>query len=260
MYIKNRAKILVIFLSLSATPAFAASLSVTIYGAGAVPLGGLGSSEAGHFDFLIEDNPYGPHDFVDIMGFTLNGTNAGISPGIGGKVGFGVEPWLDIETGFTYHFARSGGAPASEDVKEIRTGIGVFSLGANFKRGFGSVGAYFGGGAGCYFQTLELYASGTGRSGFVYSDVYTLDKTMGVSSLGLYFGGGLEIPLSGRTFLDVGSRAHWVLNGGDYSIEIHEEYGYDPYYSHEYVFDTPVHKTYNDFFVEVLVGFGWGVI
>jgi hypothetical protein len=245
---------------LSSVPALGASMSVTVYGGGAFPLGGLGSSEAGHFDFLIRDNPEGPHDLVDILGFTLNGGNAAISPGMGGKVEFGVKPWLDIETGFAYRFARGGGTPASEDVKEIRTGIAVLSAGANYKRRLGSVGAYFGGGAGYYFEDVELDASGTGRSGFVYSEVYTLDKTVFVTGPGLYFGGGFEIPLSKRTFLDVGSRAHLVLNEGDYSVKIHEEYGYDPYYSHEYVFDTPVHKTYNDFFVEVLVGFGWKLV
>jgi hypothetical protein len=256
----SNVRFLACLLSVTAVPAFTASLSVTVYGGGVFPLGGLGSSEAGHFDFLIQDNPEGPHDLVDILGFTLNGSNAAVSPGMGGKVEFGVKPWLDIETGFTYHFARGSGVPASEDVKEIRTGIAVLSAGANYKRPLGSVGVYLGGGAGYYFEEVELNASGTGRSGFVYSDVYTLDKTVFVTGPGLYFGGGLEIPLSKRTFLDVGSRAHWVLNDGDYSIKIHEEYGYDPYYAHEYVFDTPVHKTYNDLFVEVLVGFGWGVM
>jgi hypothetical protein len=245
---------------LSCVQAFALPTGVTVYGGGTFPLGGLGSPEAGHFDFLIQDNPEGPHDLVDILGFTLSGGNAAVSPGMGGKVEFGVKPWLDIETGFTYRFARDGGVPATEDVTEIRTGIAVLSAGVNYKRSLENVGVYFGGGAGYYFENVELDASGTGRSGFVYSEVYTLDKTVLVTGPGLYFGGGFKIPLSRRTFLDIGSRAHWVLNEGDYSIKIHEEYGYDTYYAHEYVFDTPVHKTYDDFFVEVLVGFGWGVV
>ncbi|HUU56369.1 MAG TPA: hypothetical protein VMW93_03410, partial [bacterium] len=94
-------------------------------------------------------------------------------------------------------------------------------------------------------------------SGFVYSNVYTLEKSVSTAGWGAYGGGGLAYPLAGGLSVDLTARYHWIPNGGTYDILIHETYGYDPYYYSEYVFGTPLYKTYDDQFVEIALGLAY---
>lgn len=238
----------------TAAPAFAVSVSVGLYGGAALPVGGLASPDPGYFNWLIEDDPGSEHDLVDIRGLTLSGADAAPCPVAGVKSLVDVKRWLDVEAGAFYQFNRSRRSDAKSAVENAETKIAGVLVGANFKRGLGPFRAHVGGGAGRYFTEVSLYASGEGRSGFVYSNVYTLERSVDTSSWGWYAGGGVAYPLSAKISLELNTRLHAVVNDGAYDVLIHEEYGYEPYHKSEYVFETPVYKTYRDYFWELSAG------
>lgn len=244
----------------TATSAFAVSLSVGLYGGAALPVGGLASSDLGYFNWLIQDNPGSEHDLVDIQGLTLTGADATLCPVAGAKFMVDVTRWLDVEAGAFYQFNRSPRSNAKSAVESAEAKIIGALAGANFKRELGPFRARVGGGAGLYVEELSLYANGEGRSGFVYSRVYTLDKSVAVSGPGGFVSAGLSYPLSEKISMDFTSRYHRLANRGDYDVRVHETYGYEPYYEHEYVFDTPVHKAYVDQFLDILVGVTYRVL
>jgi hypothetical protein len=244
----------------TATAAFAASLSVGLYGGAALPVGGLASSDLGYFNWLIQDNPGSEHDLVDIQGLTLTGADAAPCPVAGAKLLVDVAAWLDVEAGAFYQFNRSRRSNAKSAVESAEAKIIGALAGANIKRELGPFRARVGGGAGYYFTEISLYASGEGRSGFVYSRVYTLDKSVGFYAPGGFVSAALSYPLSEKISMDFSSRYHRVANGGVYDVRVHETYGYEPYYEHEYVFDTPVHKAYDDQFVEISLGLAYRVL
>lgn len=237
--------------------ALAVSLSVGLYGGGALPLGGLASAELGHFNWLIQDNPGSEHDLVDIRGLTLTGSDAAACPVAGARASLGVLPWLDAELGLARLFGRSRRSAAKSPVSAPATTATSLLAGAALVRDLGPFRTHVDAGAGYYFTEISLYASGEGRSGFVYSSVYTLERSVDTSGWGWYAGGGAAYPLFAKAALEASARYHRVMNGGAYDILIHETYGYDPYHSTEYVFDTPVYKTYDDQFVELALGLSY---
>jgi hypothetical protein len=237
--------------------AFAVSLSVGLYGGAALPVGGLASSDLGYFNWLIQDNPGSEHDLVDIRGLTLTGSDAAACPAGGAKASLGVLPWLGAEFGFARLFDRSRHAAAKSPISAPATTATSLLAGAALARKFGRFRPYVDAGAGYNFTKVSLYASGEGRSGFVYSNVYTLERSVDTSGWGWYAGGGAAYPLFAKGALELAARYHRVANAGTYDVLIHETYGYDPYHSTEYVFDTPVYKTYDDQFVELTVGLSY---
>lgn len=243
----------------AAGSAFALSVDVGLYGGSAVPVGGLASSEPGYFNWLVQDNPGSEHDLVDIRGLTLAGSDAAVCPVAAAKVSFGLLPWLDVEANACRLFGRSRRSAPKSAIEGPLTNITALGGGAAFARDLGRVRPYVGAGAGYYFAEVSFYASGEGRSGFVYSDVYTLEKSVDTSSWGWYAGGGVTYPLFAKAALELSARYHRVMNGGTYDVLIHETYGYDPYYFTEYVFDTPVYKTYDDQFVAISLGLIYGI-
>jgi hypothetical protein len=244
----------------AAGSAFAVSVNVGLYGGAAVPLGGLASSELGYFNWLIRDNPGSEHDLVDICGLTLSGSDASVSPAAAAKASLGVLPWLEVEANACHLFSRSRRSARKSAVQGPRTDITSLGGGAAFARDLGRFRPYVGAGAGYYFTEVSLYASGEGRSGFVYSNVYTLERSVATSSWGWYAGGGVTYALFAKAALELAARYHRVMNGGTYDVLIHETYGYDPYHYTEYVFETPVHKTYDDQFVAISLGLTYRVM
>lgn len=240
--------------------AAAAGISVGLYGGAALPVGGLASPDLGYFNWLIEDDPGGEHDLVDIQGLTLSGADAAPCPVAGVKLLVDVKRWLDVEGGGLYQFNRPRRSDAKSAVENAETKTAGTLVGANFKRGFGPFRAHVGGGAGYYFTEISLYASGEGRSGFVYSNVYTLERSVDTSGWGWYAGGGITYPLSAKISLELKTRYHVVMNDGTYDVLIHEEYGYEPYHKSEYVFETPVYKTYDDQFVAISLGLIYNIL
>jgi hypothetical protein len=240
--------------------AAAAGVGVGLYGGAALPVGGLASSDLGYFNWLIQDNPGSEHDLVDVQGLTLTGGDAAPCPAAGVKLLVDVAAWLDVEAGAFYRFNRSRHANAKSAVESAEAKITGALAGANFKRDLGPFHARVGGGAGYYFTEVSLYASGEGRSGFVYSRVYTLDKSVAFSAPGGFVSAALSYPLSEKISTDLTSRYHRVANGGVYDVRVHETYGYEPYYEHEYVFETPLRKAYDDQFVDILVGVTYRVL
>jgi hypothetical protein len=247
----------IILLIAAASPALAVSLSVSLYGGAALPLGGLASADFGHFNWFIRDNPGSEHDLVDIRGLTLTGSDAAPGPFAGVKASAGLRRWLDVEIGFSRLFDRSRHSAAKSAVDAPATTVTSLLAGAALARDLGPLRAYVDAGAGYYFTEVSLYASGEGRSGFVYSNVYTLERDVDTSSWGWYAGGGAAYPLFARAALELTARYHRVMNGGTYDILIHEAYGYDPYHYTEYVFETPLYKTYDDQFVELALGLSY---
>jgi hypothetical protein len=243
----------------AAGSAFAVSVDVGFYGGAAVPVGGLASSELGYFNWLIADDPGSEHDLVDIHGLTLAGSDAAVCPVAGAKASFGLSPWLDVEANACRLIGRSRRSTPKSPIEGPRTNITSLAVGAAFARDLGRFRPYVDAGAGYYFTKISLYASGEGRSGFVYSNVYTLERSVDTSSWGWYAGGGASYPLFARAALDFSARYHRVMNGGAYDVLIHETYGYAPYHSSEYVFDTPVYKTYDDQFVAISLGLMYGI-
>jgi hypothetical protein len=241
----------------AAGSAFAVSVSVGFYGGAALPVGGLASSDLGYFNWLIRDNPGSEHDLVDIRGLTLSGSDAAACPAAGAKASFGLLPWLDVEANACRLFSRSRRSAPKSAIEDPRTDITSIGGGAAFTRNLGRFRPYVGAGAGYYFTKISLYASGEGRSGFVYSNVYTLERSVDTSGWGWYAGGGAAYPLFAKAALEASARYHRVMNGGAYDVLIHETYGYDPYHSTEYVFDAPVNKTYDDQFVELALGLSY---
>ncbi len=240
--------------------AFAVSLSVGLYGGVAFPVGGVASADYGYFNWFIADNPGSEHDLVDIRGLTLEGTGAAPCPVAGAKASFGFLPWLDAELGLARLFGRSRRSAAKSAVDAPATTATSLLAGAALARDLGPFRAHFDAGAGYYFTEISLYASGEGRSGFVYSNVYTLERSVDTSGWGWYAGGGVAYPLFAKAALEASARYHRVMNGGAYDVLIHETYGYDPYHSTEYVFDTPVYKTYDDQFVELALGLSYQLL
>jgi hypothetical protein len=243
---KNAAALL-LFTATSA----AAAVSVSAYGGVAFPVGGMAGADYGYFNWLIADNPGSEHDLVDIRGLTLEGTGAAPCPVAGARATAGLAPWLDAEACAFHGFTRADDAAPKSAIENPATEITGFTAGANFVRPLGPFRAAAGAGGGFYLTAVSLYASGEGRSGFVYSNVYTLENKVSTAGGGVYAGGALAYPLAGRLAVELAGRYHRVLSTGAYEITIHERYGYDPYHYSEYVFDTPLYKTYDDQFVEL---------
>jgi hypothetical protein len=240
--------------------AAAAGVGLGLYGGAALPVGGLGSSDLGYFNWLSQDNPGSEHDLVDIRGLTLSGADAAPCPAAGVKLLVDVARWLDVEAGAFYQFNRSRHSNAKSAFESAEAEITGALAGVNLKRELGPFRARVGGGAGYYFAKVSLYASGECRSGFVYSRVYTLDKSVAFSAPGGFVSAALSYPLSEKISMDLTSRYHRVANGGTYDVRVHETYGYEPYYEHEYVFDTPLHKAYDDQFVDIAAGLTYRVL
>lgn len=245
-------------LLITATSA-AAAVSVSVYGGVAFPVGGMAGADYGYFNWLIADNPASEHDLVDIRGLTLSGTGAAPCPVAGVRAKAGIAPWLDAEVCAFRHFTRADAAAPKSAIENPETKITGATAGANFVRPLGPFRTTAGAGTGFYFAEVSLYASGEGRSGFVYSNVYTLEKSVSTAGWGVYAGGGLSYPLASGLAVELAARYHRVLNGGTYEITIFERYGYDPYHYSEYVFGTPLYKTYDDQFVEVSLGLVYGL-
>lgn len=244
------------FLLCTATSA-AAAVSVSVYGGVAVPAGGMAGADYGYFNWFIADNPGSEHDLVDVRGLTLDGTGAAPCPVAGLRARFGIAPWLDVEACAFHGFTRADESAPKCAIENPETEISGATAGANFVRPLGPFRAAAGAGGGFYLTAVSLYASGEGRSGFVYSNVYTIEKRVSTTGWGAYAGGGLAYPLAGGLAVELAARYHLVLNGGTYEITIHERYGYDPYHYSEYVFGTPLYKTYDDQFVELSLGLGY---
>ena len=89
--------------------------------------------------------------------------------------------------------------------------------------------------------------------------LFMITATSAAAAVSVSVYGGIAYPLAAGLSVDLTARWHWIPNGGTYEITIHERYGYDPYYYSEYVFGTPLYKTYDDQFVEVSLGLAYGV-
>jgi hypothetical protein len=247
----------IVTISLVAATAAAGAVSVSVYGGASVPLGGLSSSDYGHFNWLIQDNPGSEHDLVDPRGLTLAGTGAGVCPVAGIRAAVAVASRWEAEVTAFRLFTRADASAPKSAVENPETRITAATTGANVVGSLGRFRAAAGAGGGLYVTEVSLFASGEGRSGFVYSKVHTLEKSVRTSSWGAYAGGGLAYPLGGGLSLAATARYHWIANGGTYEIAIYERYGYDPYHYTEYVFGTPLFKTYDDQFVELGLGLAY---
>ncbi|UCH77524.1 MAG: hypothetical protein JSU81_07235 [Candidatus Coatesbacteria bacterium] len=249
-------KTIVTILQVAATAA-AGAVSVGVYGGAAVPVGGLASADYGHFNWLIQDNPGSEHDLVDPRGITLAGTGAGATPAAGIRAAVGVASRWEAEVAALHLYTRAGTSAPKSAIENPETRITAATAGVNFVEKLGPFRATAGAGGGLYFTAVSLFASGEGRSGFVYSKVHTLEKSVRTDNWGAYAGGGLAYPLGGGLSLAAAARYHWIANGGTYEITIYERYGYDPYHYTEYVFGTPLFKTYDDQFVELALGLAY---
>jgi hypothetical protein len=241
----------------SACGAFAVPVNVTVYGGVAFPAGGMVGADYGHFDWLILDDPGGEHDLVDIRGLTVTGTGAAPCPLAGVRAKASVASWLAAEVCAFRHFTRPNESGPKSPIANPETKITALTAGANFVRPLGPLSAWASAGAGFYFTEISLFASGEGRSGFVYSNVYTLEKSVNTAGWGVYGGGHVAYSLAAGLALDLAARYHHVFNRRTYDIAIHERYGYDPYHYSEYVFATPLRKTYDDQLVEVSLGLAY---
>jgi len=237
----------------------ATGVALGLYGGVAFPAGGVAGADYGYFNWFIADNPGSEHDLVDIRGLTLDGTGAAPCPVAGVRATAALASWLDVEASAFHGFTRADEAASKSAIENPETEISGATTGLNFVRPLGPFRAAAGAGGGFYLTAVSLSASGEGRSGFVYSNVYTIEKRVSTAGWGAYAGGGLAYPLAGGLAVELAARYHLVLNGGTYEITIHERYGYDPYYYTDYVFATPLYKTYDDQFVELTLALAYAL-
>jgi hypothetical protein len=224
-----------------------------------MPVGGMASGDYGYFNWLIEDDPATEHDLVDIRGLTLTGTGGKPCPVAGVRGTVGLAPWLEAEAAAFHLFTKANESGPKSAIENPETRVTAATAGAAYVRALGPFRATAGGGAGLYVTEVALFARGEGRSGFVYSNVHTLEESVRTSGVGAYAGGGLACPLAAGLAISLSGRYHRVFNGGTYQVFIFERYGYDPYHFREYTFDTPLHKEYDDQFVELGLGLTYGV-
>ncbi len=165
-----------------------------------------------------------------------DGSNLGMSPKFGGKVLIGVMPALDVEVAFAYHLNhKQKDWETIEGVDEPKTTIIPITFGANYKLMFDSMGVYFGGGGGFYMQKM-------GDTGGFLGEPFSYDLEM--NKPGIYVGGGFLYSF-GSLALDISPRFNYVMNSGDYDLDVTVG-GQTQSFT--------VTKDYKDMYVDVLFG------
>lgn len=244
---------------LAAARVAAAGMAFSLYGGAAIPLGGLAGEDPGHFNWLYVPPDESGRGLVDIRGFKLTGSNMASGPFAAAALRWPLPRGWEIEvSGGRYFFA-----PRAEWVKDgihnPETAITALGAGARYGIPLGRVKAAAAAGFGYYLETLTLDAAGSISSGYVYDEVYTLDKTVAMDTPGAYAGGGISYPLTTHLAAEVDARYHYVFNNKPYSILIHEKYGYEPYHYREYEFPISVNKAYADQFLDIRAGLTYAV-
>ena len=169
------------------------------------------------------------------------GGDLGMSPKFGGKVLIGVMPALDVEVAFAYHLNhKQKNWEEVEGVDEPTTTIIPITFGANYKLMFGSMGVYFGGGGGFYMMSM---------SSAMTIEIPPLPPVTGEFDLsmnkpGIYVGGGFMYSF-GKLALDVSPRFNYVMNDGDYDVDVTVN---------GETFTGKIEKDYKDMYVDVLFG------
>lgn len=165
-----------------------------------------------------------------------DGSNLGMSPKFGGKVLIGVLPPLDVEVAFGYHLGhKQNDWEAIEGIDEPKTTIIPITFGANYKLMFGNMGAYFGGGGGFYMQTWQF-------AGEILTVPFSAELKM--NKPGIYVGGGFLYSF-GKMAIDVSPRFNYIMNSGDYDLDVTVQGQTVP---------ITVNKDYKDMYVDVLFG------
>jgi hypothetical protein len=169
----------------------------------------------------------------------LEGSDLGMSPKFGGKVLIGVMPALDVEVAFAYHLShKQKNWETVPGIDEPKTTLIPITFGANYKLMFDSMGVYFGGGGGFYMEKVQ----DTGEfRGVPFSFEVSANKP------GIYFGGGFLYSF-GSLALDVSPRFNYVMNSGDYDVDVTVAGQTQSF---------PVTKDYKDMYVDVLVGLNY---
>jgi hypothetical protein len=195
------------------------------YGIG-LGAGGFGGIALPMGDMAAEDDPESE---------AWEGGDLGMSPKFGGKLLIGVLPALDVEVAVGYHLNHPMKHWEDGGLEEPKTRIIAITFGADYKLMFGAPGVYFGGGAGYYMQKTKETGEWEGEP---------VEIDMSINKPGIYFGGGFLYSL-GKLALDVNPRFNYVMNSGDYDVDITV--------GGEKSTDT-VKKDYSDMFVDILFG------
>jgi len=204
-------------------------VAATAYGVG-FGFGGFGGIALPMGDMAAED---------DMATEAWDGGDLAMSPKFGGKVLIGILPALDVEVAFAYHLNhKQKNWEEVEGIDEPTTTIIPITFGANYKLMFGDMGVYFGGGGGFYMMKM----SGTGVLPIIPAVTYEYD--LKANKPGVYVGGGFMYSF-GKLALDVSPRFNYVMNSGDYDLDVTAE---------GYTGSIAVTKDYKDMFVDVLFG------
>ncbi len=200
--------------------------AATAYGVG-FGFGGFGGIALPMGSMAAED---------DEQSEALEGGDLGMSPKFGGKVLIGVMPALDVEVAFAYHLNhKQKNWELIEGIDAPKTTLIPITFGANYKLMFDGMGVYFGGGGGFYMEKVQ----DTGElEGVPYSFEVSANKP------GIYVGGGFMYSF-GKLALDVSPRFNYVMNSGDYSVDVTVAGQTQSF---------PVTKDFKDTYLDVLVG------
>ncbi|HUV87805.1 MAG TPA: hypothetical protein VMX79_11925 [bacterium] len=173
-----------------------------------------------------------------------DGSDLGMSPKFGGKALIGVIPALDVEVAFAYHLNHKfKDWEETPGIDEPKTVIIPITFGANYKVMFGNMGVYAGGGGGFYMMTTDV----TGK--FKVNDkIVTFSAEEKMNKPGIYVGGGFLYSF-GKLALDVNPRFNYVMNSGDYDLDVEVTYE-----GKTYTGTVPWEKDYKDMYVDVLFG------
>ncbi|MEE8640478.1 MAG: hypothetical protein V3T41_08715 [bacterium] len=201
-------------------------VAAAAYGVG-FGFGGFGGIALPMGDMAAED---------DEQSDALEGGDLGMSPKFGGKVLIGVMPALDVEVAFAYHLNhKQNNWEETAGIDEPKTTLIPITFGANYKLMFDSMGVYFGGGGGFYMEKVQ----DTGEfMGVPFSFEVSANKP------GIYVGGGFLYSF-GKLALDVSPRFNYVMNSGDYDVDVTVE---------GQSISVPITKDYKDMYVDVLFG------
>lgn len=165
-----------------------------------------------------------------------DGGNLTMSPKFGGKVLIGFIPELDVEVAFAYHVNhKQKNWEDIEGLDEPKTTIIPITFGANYKLMFDSMGVYFGGGGGFYMEKWQ-------DTGEYQSVPYSFE--LKINKPGIYFGGGFLYSF-GNLALDISPRFNYIMNDGDYDLDVTVEGTTQ---------SITINKDYKDMYVDVLFG------
>ncbi len=200
--------------------------AATAYGVG-FGFGGFGGIALPMGSMAAED---------DEQSEALEGGDLGMSPKFGGKVLIGVMPALDVEVAFAYHLNhKQKNWETIEGIGEPKTTLIPITFGANYKLMFDGMGVYFGGGGGFYMEKVQDTVA------FLAAPVLF---ELSMNKPGFYVGGGFLYSF-GNLALDVNPRFNYIMNSGDYDVDLTVD---------GETISFPITKDYKDMYVDVLFG------